>query len=116
MPILPMPLPDFLEESDDEIRVPGHRITLYHVLTKFNEGMSPEEIVLQLPTLKTSTVYKIVGFYLDNQPEIDAYLTEYRNALDAQAAGAKPGPSKAELLRRLEQIRLKAHHASHVSH
>jgi uncharacterized protein (DUF433 family) len=115
----PLQLPDFLEDADDEIRVVGHRVNLYHVLTKFNEGLSPEEIVLQLPTLKTSTVYKIVGYYLDHQPEIDRYLAEYRKELDEQAARAQPGgggPTKAELLRRLEQIRLKANNALEVSY
>ena len=44
MPIkLHVQLPDFLEEGDGEIRVKGHRITLYHVLTAFNEGRSAED-------------------------------------------------------------------------
>ena len=113
---LPLKLPDFLEESDGEVRVKGHRVSLYHVLAEFNKGRSPEEISLRFPTLRTSTTYKIIGFYLDHQSEIDTYLAEYRRSLEQQASRAPAGPSKAELLRRLEQIRLKAHNAAQVSH
>ena len=109
-------LPDYLEQSNGEIRVTGHRVSLYHVLCEFNEGHSPEEIVLRLPTLKLSTVYKIVGFYLENQIEVDRFLSEYRQTLATQASEAQPAITKAELLQRLELIRLKAHNAAQVSH
>jgi uncharacterized protein (DUF433 family) len=114
--VFPVALPDFLEEADDEIRIRGHRITLYHVLTRFNDGMGPEEIVLHFPTIKISTVYRAIAFYLDHQQTIDAYLAAYRRDLDEQAAAPSRGPSRAELLRRLEQIRLKANNAAHVPH
>ena len=112
----PIELPGFLEQADGEIRVTGHRISLYHVLTEFNAGQDAEEIALRFPTLKLATIYKIIGYYLEHQPVIDPYLADYRRSLDDQAAQIIPGPSKAELLGRLEQIRLKAHHAAHVSH
>ncbi len=109
-------LPEFLEETDGEVRVSGHRIGLYHVLREYNEGSDPAQIALRFPTLKLATVYKIIAFYLDNQPAVDAYLNEYRQAAEGLALKASAGPSLAELQNRLEQIRLKAHHAAHVSH
>lgn len=112
-PSLPTPLPDFLEHADDDVRVAGHRITLYHVLSEYNQGESPEGITLRFPTLKLSTVHKIIAFYLDHQPAIDDYLRHYASDLQEQEART-PAISKAELLRRLEDIRLKAHHAAQV--
>ena len=110
-------LPDFLNDVDDEIRIVGHRVSLYHVLKEFNLGHSAEEISFRFPTLKLATIHKIIAFYLDNQAEIDTYLAEYRKALDQQEAQlGQHGPSRAELLRRLEQIRLKANNAAHVPH
>lgn len=114
---LPLKLPDFLQEIDGDIRVTGHRINLFQVLKEYNAGESAEGISIKLPTLKLSTIYKMIAFYLDHQPEIDAYLRKYRSDLEAQEAAAlPPAISKAELLRRLEQIRLKANHAAEVSY
>ena len=114
---LATPLPDFLEVTDDEIRVVGHRISLFHILKEFNLGHSPEEISLRFPTLKLATIHKIIAFYLENQAEVDAFLTAYTQSLGEQERHlGQNGPSKAELLRRLEQIRLKANHAAHVPH
>ncbi len=110
------PLPNFLHHADGEVRVVGHRISLYHLLTHYNAGESPESIALVFPTLKTSTIHKVIAFYLDHQPELDAYLQTYAGDLRAQENVAAPGPSRAELLRRLQDLRRQAHHAAEVSH
>ncbi|HVX85901.1 MAG TPA: DUF433 domain-containing protein [Phycisphaerae bacterium] len=110
------PLPDFLHHVDGEIRVVGHRISVYHILIRYNAGESPEAIAIALPTLKTSTIHKVIAFYLDHQPEVDAYLRAYAADLHAQESATPPGPSRAELVRRLQDIRLQAHHAADLSH
>lgn len=40
----------------------------------FNDGQSPESILLEFPALKSAQVYGAIGFYLDHQGEIDSYL------------------------------------------
>src|SRR5438045_911772 len=93
----PLNLPDFLQESDGEIRITGHRISLYDILWEYNQGHTIEELVLRFPTLKRSTLHKLIAFYLDNQPEVDAYLKSYSAALDENRARAQPTISVAEL-------------------
>ena len=48
-----MNLPEFLvDHPDGEIRLTGHRISLYHVVSFYNEGFSPEMLVGQFPTFR----------------------------------------------------------------
>ena len=109
-------LPDFLHEQDGEIRIVGHRISLFDVLWEYNQGRTVEELTLRFPTLKRSTLHKLIAFYLDSQPEVDAYLNDYSGALDEKRARSQPAPSVAELQRRLELIRRSSHNAAQISH
>lgn len=113
---LHMPLPEFLAEAVGEIRIVGHRISLFDVLWEYNQGLSVEELALRFPTLKRATIHKLIAFYLEEQPEVDEYLAAYQQALGDARAQASAGPSAAELQRRLEQIRRTAHNAAPLSH
>ena len=98
-----MDLPDFLtRHSYGEIRLTGHRIGLLHVVDAFNEGLSPEEIGERFPTLSAPLICQVLAFYLKNRDEVDAYVAECHAEIDLQAREPQPGPSLAEMLRRLE--------------
>ena len=56
------------------LRVGKTRVLLDTVVYSFNQGASPEEIVMSYPTLHLSDVYAVVNYYLHNRAEIDAYL------------------------------------------
>jgi uncharacterized protein (DUF433 family) len=56
------------------LRVGNTRVSLDSVLIAFNEGATPEEIVQQYDTLPLADVYAVIGYYLQHQSEIDAYL------------------------------------------
>lgn len=117
MPIrFPLPLPEFLADSDGQIRITGHRISLYDVLAEYNLGHTAEEIAVRFPTLKRATVHKLIAYYLDNTGAIDAYLTAYTQALDEKRSRAQPTISVAELECRLENIRRKAHNAAQIAY
>jgi uncharacterized protein (DUF433 family) len=109
-------LPDFLEEADGEIRVTGHRISLFDMLWEYNQGLTAEEMTLRLPTLKRSTIHKVLAFYLDNQPAVDGYLNDLAAALDEKRRRGRPALSVAELQQRLEQIHRTTHNAAQVSY
>ena len=111
---LQMKLPEFLNQADGEIRVAGHRISLYDVLWEYNQGRTVEELTLRFPTLRRSTLHKLIAFYLDNQPEVDVFLEAHAKAFDDQRSRGPAGPSVAELQRRLEQIRRSAHNAAEI--
>ena len=85
-------LPDFLtRDPDGEVRLTGHRIGLYSIVERYRRGHSGEQIREEFPSLPLSHIYKVLAFYLENRPEVDAYADAYGAELDRQAA-EPPGP------------------------
>lgn len=76
MPAFRMPIVPFTRNEDGSIRVGSTRVLLDLVVHAFNEGQTPEEIVIQYPTLKLSEVYSTIAYYLENQVEIDTYVAQ----------------------------------------
>lgn len=58
------------------MRVGKTRVPLDTVVFGFNEGATPEEIVMRYPSLELSDVYAVVNYYLHNRAEVDAYLVQ----------------------------------------
>jgi uncharacterized protein (DUF433 family) len=86
---LNMQLPDFLTAArDGEIRLAGHRIGLLHVVEHYNDGDSAEMLASRYTSLPLALVHKVIAFYLDNQAEVDAYITGCRTAMDQQQQAA----------------------------
>ena len=65
------------------MRVGKTRVPLDTVIFAFNQGSTPEEIVMSYPTLDLGDVYAVVNYYLHNRAEVDAYLSQ-REAEAAQ--------------------------------
>ncbi len=58
------------------MRVTGTRVSLDSVIYAFSEGATPEEIVQQYPTLNLKDAYAVINYYLQNQTEVEKYLTQ----------------------------------------
>lgn len=71
----PEPVPLALV-PDGVVRVGKTRVTLDTVVGTFNEGATPEEIVIQYDTLRLADVYVVIGYYLRHRGEVEAYLEE----------------------------------------
>ncbi len=85
-----MRLSGFLHESDGEIRLVGHRISLFHLLAFYQEGYSAEMLREQFPTLPMALIHKVLGFYWENTAEVDALVSTTRARLErARAAGER---------------------------
>jgi uncharacterized protein (DUF433 family) len=85
-----MKLPDFLtERHPGEIAVSGHRIGLYSVVRDYNAGLSAADLHDEYPTLPVELIEKVIGFYLGNKPEVDAYVAGYQAELDRQEAAGR---------------------------
>jgi uncharacterized protein (DUF433 family) len=101
-----MDLPAFLvDHPDGEIRLVDHRIGLYTIVREYKDGRSVEEIAEEYPTLSVDLIRRVIGFYLSNRGDVDAYVEVVQKELDRQAA-APPGPGTLqvrELMRRIEQ-------------
>jgi uncharacterized protein (DUF433 family) len=86
---LTMRLPEFLDERDGEVRLVGHRLSLFHLLEFYNEGYSAEMLLGQFPSLSMAEIHKVLAFYWENKAAVDAVLAETRQRLDAlRAEGA----------------------------
>jgi len=61
-------------DRDGAVRVGRTRVSLLSVLTAFLSGDTPEQIVQSFPTLDLSDVYAVIGYYLANRDQVDAWL------------------------------------------
>jgi uncharacterized protein (DUF433 family) len=96
-----MELPDFLTLWPyHEIVLTGHRIGLYTVIRHYQEGWSAEQIVEEYPSLDLEHVKRVIGFYLGNRDEVDAYVADYAAEIQRQASQPRRGPTMEELRRR----------------
>ena len=101
-----MNLPQFLESDDGGfVQFVGHRIGLHHLLRLYLEGASPEMIAAQYPSLSLSLIHYAIGFYLDNQSEVDEYMRNHDGEMGKQMEAAPRTPTVLELRQRLQQMR-----------
>ena len=97
-----MNLPDFLTlDAEGHIHVSGHRIGLQDLVYYYNEGYSAEAMLEVFPTLSLALIHKVIGFYLENQVNVDTYVATCDVEMERQRAAAPRGPDVAELRRRL---------------
>jgi uncharacterized protein (DUF433 family) len=67
----PLPL---VVDTDGAVRVAKTRVTLDTVVAAFQDGLAAEEIAEQYPALSLGQIYAVIGYYLDHQAEVHAYL------------------------------------------
>jgi uncharacterized protein (DUF433 family) len=67
---------DFI--SEDAIRIAGTRVGIETVLRDYQQGASPEEIVLRYPTLSLEQVHATITYYLANREQVETYLERVR--------------------------------------
>jgi uncharacterized protein (DUF433 family) len=68
--------PPLTTGDDGVVRVGGTRVTLDTVVEAFREGLTPEEIQQQYPSLDLPHVYASVSYYLQHRREVEKYLGE----------------------------------------
>ena len=64
--------------EDGVVLVAQTRVTLDTVVTVFMQGATAEEIVYRYPSLNLADVYATIAFYLNHEPEVEAYLQQRR--------------------------------------
>jgi uncharacterized protein (DUF433 family) len=89
--------------TPDDIRLGGTRIGIETVLAAYLEGCSPEEIVLDYPSLSLEQVHATITYYFANQAEVDAYLRRHREFSDEMRRRQEENPPEA--VRRLRALR-----------
>ncbi len=63
-------------DAQGAIRIGETRVLLELVIHAYQTGETPESIVDSYPTLTTAEVYAVIGYYLMNRVEIDAYVRQ----------------------------------------
>jgi uncharacterized protein (DUF433 family) len=93
--------------GEDAIRIAGTRVGIETVLRDYQEGASPEEIVLRYPTLSLEQVHASITYYLANQEKVEPYLERVRRRQEEACEEQQHHPSEfVRLLReRLERQR-----------
>ena len=88
-------------QGSDVIRLKGHRIGLEHVIERYHEGYSAEEIGQEFPGLKLELIYAAITYYLLNRAEIDAYLARINAAYEQRrlADEVQPEPPVVQRVR-----------------
>lgn len=64
--------------SEESIRIAGTRVGIETVLRDYQEGASPEEIILRYPTLSLEQVHATITYYLANREKLQAYLNQVK--------------------------------------
>src|SRR5207244_2076614 len=80
MSVEPVPIN---EDSDGVLRVGGSRVTLDTIIASFREGMTPEGIVEQYPSLRLAEVYSVIGYVLNHAEDVERYLSDRARLADA---------------------------------
>ena len=102
-----MTLPVFLTRDElGYVHVTGHRVGLADIVGFYRQGDSAEMLHVRFPSVRLSLLHKIIAFYLENQPAVDAYAAQEAEEMIRQRVGNPSNPSLAELRQRLEAKRL----------
>ena len=96
-------LPPLREDQGGAVRVGNSRISLDLVVSQYENGMTPEDMVRAYDSLLLADVHAVVWYYLRHRGEVRAYLK--RRAEEAEARRAtieieRPRVSREELLAR----------------
>ncbi len=99
-----MDLPHFLTRwPNGEIVLAGHRIGLYSVIDRYQQGRTPEQIHGEFPTLGSDLIRDVIAFRDAHPAEVDAYVAEYRADLDRQEAASEPSPAVFRIRQRIAE-------------
>lgn len=70
------PSSPYIDDSNDNLRIAGTRVSLSSVIAGFQGGETPEQIVEQFPTVTLAQAYGAIAYYLDNQKLVDDFIEE----------------------------------------
>ncbi|MBP1466271.1 DUF433 domain-containing protein [Candidatus Chloroploca sp. M-50] len=80
-----MHLENYLDfHAEDVIRLKGHRIGLEHIVERYHEGYSPEQMALEYPGVSLEQIYGVLAYYLHHQAQVDAYIVRIDAAAEAR--------------------------------
>jgi uncharacterized protein (DUF433 family) len=94
---------DYVEERDGGYYLAGTRVSLDSIVQCFQDGLSPESILVEFDTLDLAQVYGAITYYLENQAAVDTYRVRQERRFAETRRSAEPLPEG--LRHRLEAAR-----------
>ncbi len=94
---------EFVEGRDNSFYLLGSRVPLAHIVREFQRGESPEAIRSHYPTLSLEQVYGAITFYLGNQKDVEADITEREREEDAFTTAHPASPEVRMTFERLRR-------------
>ena len=73
---LDLQLAPLYKDDTGTIRVGKSRVRLDTVVYAFHQGYTPEEILMQFPTLDLADIYAVIAYYLNHQTAVDQYIRQ----------------------------------------
>jgi len=95
--------PPLRMDEGGALRVGASRISLDLVVEQYENGMTPEDMVLAYDTLALADVYAVIAYYLRHRDEVRAYLKqrqEESKTMREQIEADRPRVTREELVRR----------------
>ncbi|HKQ72514.1 MAG TPA: DUF433 domain-containing protein [Blastocatellia bacterium] len=72
----------YVTKIEDGHRLTGSRVSLDSIVYDWWNGLSPESIVENFPTLTLEQVYGAIAYYLANKEEVDAQIQRNREKFE----------------------------------
>ena len=69
-------------DENGVVRVAKTRVMLDTIVAAFQEGATAEEIAYQYPALELADIYSVIGYYLRQRSEVEAYLQDRQQEAD----------------------------------
>lgn len=88
-----------MQTAEGGWRIAGSRVSLDSIVESYWEGLSPEAIVDEFPSLTAEQVYGAIAYYLGHRSEIDMYMEQQESRW--QELKERSETANATLLQRL---------------
>src|SRR5579862_1419094 len=103
--------PPLAEDVGGVLRVGGTRVQLDTVIYAFQNGCTPEEILLKYPSLKLQDIYAVITYFLLHRDEIEGYLNKRQSVItdaeeEIELRFPSAGVRERLLARRLTRVAL----------
>lgn len=81
--VLQTEAPPLRRDSSGALRVGRSRVLLELLIHAFEDGVTPEAIAQQYPTVTLADIYGTIAYYLRHRDEIEAYLVERKRQAES---------------------------------
>jgi uncharacterized protein (DUF433 family) len=74
--------PPPIREDGGVLRIGKTRVRLESVLTAFQNGSPPEQILTKYPSLELTDIYAVITYYLWHRDHVETYMDKRRRAAE----------------------------------